>query len=95
MVYVNIPYVPENDKLDPSIVGKELGVLNISEDAKYEAFAAIFNKYPRGVSFTDIVEASLLQRALYQMGIPYRQSDEPDYKYDTFDGRAGGRSQNL
>lgn len=83
MVYVNIPYVPENDKVDPFLVGKELGVLNISEGAKYEAFAAIYNKHPRGVNFTNIVEASLLQRALYRLGIPFRQSDESEYKYET------------
>lgn len=82
MVYVNIPYVAENDRIDPLLVGKELGVLDISEDAKYEAFDAIYNKRPRGVNFTDLVEASLLQRALYRLGIPYRQSNEPDYKYE-------------
>ena len=83
MVYVNIPYVPENERVDPSLAGKELGVLNISEDAKYDAFAAIYNKYPRGVRFTNIIDASLLQRALYRLGVPFRQSDEPEYKYET------------
>ena len=82
MVYVNIPYVPENDKLDPSLVGRELGLLNISEGAKYEAFEAIYHKRPRGVSFSDIVEASVLQRTLYRLGVPFRQSDESDYKYE-------------
>jgi hypothetical protein len=82
MVYVNIPYVPENDKLDPSMVGKELSLLSISEDAKYEAFEAIYHKRPRGVNFTDIVQASVLARALHRLGVPYRQTNEPDYKYD-------------
>jgi hypothetical protein len=82
MVYVNIPYVVENDKLDRSAVSKELGLLNISEDARREAFAAIFNKRPRGVSFNSIVEASVLQRTLYQLGVPFRQSDESEYKYE-------------
>ena len=82
MVYVNIPYVAENDLIDPSLVGKELSVLNISEVAKHEAFEAIYNTRPRGVNFTDLVEASLLQRALYRLGVPYRQSNESEYKYE-------------
>ena len=82
MVYVNIPYVAENDRIDPSLVGKELSVLNISEAAKHDAFDAIYNKHPRGVSFTDLVEASVLQRALYRLGVPHRQTNEPEYKYE-------------
>jgi hypothetical protein len=82
MVYVNIPYVVENDEIDPAVVGKELSVLSISEDAKYEAFEAIYHKRPRGVSFTDIAEASELTRALHRLGVPFRQTNEPDYKYD-------------
>ena len=82
MVYVNIPYVVENDKLDRSMVGRELGMLNISDDAKHEAFAAIYNKRPRGVRFDSIVEAAVLQKALYRLGVGYRQSDESDYKYE-------------
>ena len=61
MVYVNIPYVAENDRLDPEVVGKELGILSISEDSKHEAFAAIYHKRPRGVNFTNLNEALLLE----------------------------------
>ena len=82
MVYVNIPYVVENDRLDPESVGKELAILNISEDAKYEAFAAIYHKRPRGVSFANTNEAMLLENALYRLGVPYRQTVESDYKYE-------------
>jgi hypothetical protein len=82
VVYVNIPYVVENDNLDRSVVGKELELVDISEDAKYEAFAAIYNKRPRGVSFTSLEEAHLLQRVLYRLGVPYRQTNESDYKYE-------------
>ena len=82
MVYVNIPYVVENDKLDRSMVGKELGLLNISENAKQEAFAAIYNKRPRGVSFDSVAEAAVLEKALYRIGVPYRQTNESEYKYE-------------
>ena len=82
MVYVNIPYVVENDRLDPEMVGKELEVLSISEGAKHDAFAAIYNKRPRGVKFDDPSEALQLQKALYRLGVPYRQTPESDYKYE-------------
>ena len=82
MVYVNIPYVVENDRLDPVMVGKELEVLSISEGAKYDAFAAIFNKRPRGVNFDNPSEALQLQKVLYRLGVPYRQTQESDYKYE-------------
>ena len=84
MVYVNIPYVIENDRLDPSRVGKELGVLPISEGAKHDAFAAIYNKHPRGVSFDNPSDAVLLQKALYSLGVPFRTTPESDYKYEVW-----------
>jgi hypothetical protein len=82
MVYVNIPYVVENDRLDPDFVSKELGLLNISEEAKSEAFAAIYHKRPRGVGFANLNEALMLQKTLYRLGVPYRQSAESEYKYE-------------
>jgi hypothetical protein len=82
MVFVNIPYVVENDRIDPSIVTKELKLLNISEAAKHDAFAAIYNKRPRGVNFEDVSQALELQKVLYRLGVPYRQTKESDYKYE-------------
>ena len=82
MVYVNIPYVVENDRLDPSVVQKELEQLSISETAKHEAFAAIYNKRPRGVDFDDPAQALLLEKVLYRIGVPYRKTMESDYKYE-------------
>ncbi|HYJ91762.1 MAG TPA: hypothetical protein VEV84_10660 [Pyrinomonadaceae bacterium] len=82
MVFVNIPYVVENDRLDPAVVGKELEVLSISEDAKHDAFAAIYNKRPRGVNFDNPRDALQLQNVLYRLGVPYRQTPESDYKYE-------------
>ena len=82
MVYVNIPYVVENDRLDRSAVAKALEELKISETAKYEAFEAIYHKRPRGVAFDDPTEALSLQKALYRLGVPYRATPESDYKYE-------------
>lgn len=82
MVYVNIPYVVENDRIEAHIAQKELEVLSISEAAKHEAFAAIYNKRPRGVSFDSPADAVLLQKALYRLGVPYRTTAESDYKYE-------------
>jgi hypothetical protein len=82
MVYVNIPYVVENVRVDSSVVGKELSALAINESAKYEAFEAIYHKRPRGVDFTDASEAAKLENLLYRLGIPFRRTNESDYKYE-------------
>jgi hypothetical protein len=87
MVYVNIPYIPENDRVDREIAARELQMLNIDEAAKQEAFDAIYNKRPRGVNFTDPQQAVRLQGALHNLGIPYRQSPESEYKYETYVSR--------
>lgn len=82
MVYINIPYVPENDRIDRSLTAKELKILDIGEEAKYQAFEAIYHKHPRGVNFESMEKAVLLQGALARLGVPYRQSTESDYKYE-------------
>jgi len=82
MVYVNIPYIAENDRIEAHITQSELQSLSISDSAKHEAFAAIYNKRPRGVNFDSPSEAILLQRALYRLGVPYRASSESEYKYE-------------
>jgi hypothetical protein len=82
MVYINIPYVAENDRIDRGLTEKELQLLNIGEGAKHDVFEAIYNKRPRGVYLEDKDEASRLQEALSRLGVPYRQSNEPDYKND-------------
>jgi hypothetical protein len=83
MVYVNIPYVVENDRIEAYRAQTELEALSISESAKHEAFAAIYNKRPRGVSFDSPSDAASLQRALYRLGVPYRVSSESEYKYES------------
>ena len=82
MVYVNIPYVVENDRIEAYITQRELEALNISEAAKYDAFEAIYHKRPRGVQFDRPGDAVLLQQALYKLGVPFRTTAESDYKYE-------------
>jgi len=80
MVYINIPYHVENDRIDRDTVIKEIQALNINEDAKYEAFEAIYNRKPHGVSFDekDLSEATELESVLKRLGIAYRQSEESE-----------------
>jgi hypothetical protein len=80
MVYINIPYVRENNRIDKNIAKKEIQLLEISDEAKLNAHAAIYNLHPRGVSFgNNLKEALLLQDALSRLGIPYMQSEESKY----------------
>lgn len=82
MVYVNIPYIPENDRIEAYIAQRELEALKISEGAKHEAFEAIYNKRPRGVQFNDPSQAVALTNVLYRLGVPFRTTQESDYKYE-------------
>ncbi len=82
MVFVNIPYYVENDRVDRAVAAKELKLLDISEDQRYEAFAAIYNIRPRGVEFSDPKKAFLLEGVLARLGIPFRQTPESEYKYE-------------
>jgi hypothetical protein len=81
MVYINIPYVPENNRIDKDLIEKELQSLDINEDAKHAAFEAIYNRLPHGVSFdeNDLKEAFQLEKVLSRLGIPYRESEESEW----------------
>lgn len=80
MVYIDIPYVPENNRIDKDLVKKELQMLNISDDIKSKVYNAIYNPKPRGVSFGDnLKEASTLQNILSRLSIPYRQVEDSEY----------------
>ncbi|HSK71919.1 MAG TPA: hypothetical protein VK892_09510 [Pyrinomonadaceae bacterium] len=81
MVYINIPYIPENNKIEKEFAKKEIQVLNISDGAKQSAFASIYNLNPRGVNFDgkNSAEASLLETALQKLGVPYRKSEQSEY----------------
>ena len=82
MVFVNIPYYAENDRVERRVAAKELELLDIGEGDRYEAFAAIYNKRPRGVRFDDPKKAILLEKALSRLGVPYRTTPESEYKYE-------------
>lgn len=81
MVFINIPFVEENKNIDTDIVKRALDSLDISEDAKYEAFQSIYNRQPHGVPFDDkdLNKAVLLENALAKLGIPYRQSEISEF----------------
>ena len=82
MVYINIPYVIENDRIDRGRTAKELRLLNIGDAVRHDVFDAIYNKRPRGVDLADKNQALQLQEMLSRLGVPYRQSNESDYKYE-------------
>jgi len=83
MVFVNIPYVPENDRIGRDRTKKEIEALDINDNAKQSAYAAVYNKRPRGVNFEnkDSVEAIMLEEVLHKLGIPYRRSEESEYRF--------------
>jgi hypothetical protein len=83
MVFVNIPYVPENNRIGRDLTKKEIEALDISDGAKQNAYAAVYNKRPRGVNFesNDSVEAIMLEDLLYKLGIPYRRSEVSEYQF--------------
>jgi hypothetical protein len=81
MVYIDIPYVAENNRIDKEIAKKEIEILDISDGAKINAYTAIYNLYPRGVNFSNknSIEALLLEDTLKRLGVPYRRSEESEY----------------
>jgi hypothetical protein len=81
MVYINIPYVPENNRINKDLAQKELQALDINDEAKQTAFKAIYNRLPHGVSFSekDLKEAFQLEKVLSRLGIPYRESEESEW----------------
>lgn len=81
MVYINIPYTPENNRINKDVAKKEIQLLDISDSAKQYAYTAIYNINPRGVGFNNqqSVEALLLEGALKKLGVPYRKSEESEY----------------
>jgi hypothetical protein len=79
MVYINIPYVPENDTIDKDLAMREIEPLAISDEAKWEAYKAIYHLQPRGVAFEDITEALQLESVLQKLGVPYRQTETSEF----------------
>jgi hypothetical protein len=81
MIYINIPYVPENNRIDKELAKKEIEILNINDGAKIDAYTAIYNLHPRGINFSykNSDEAFLLESVLKRLGAPYRRSEESEY----------------
>ena len=81
MVYINIPYVPENNRIDKVTTKKEIQLLDINAEAKLSAYDAIYNVMPRGVNFesNEMIQAVILQDALRKLGIPFMQSEKSKY----------------
>lgn len=79
MVYINIPYIPENDKIDKDLAIEEIQALTISDEAKWEAYKAIYHLQPRGVEFEDAAEAMQLETVLKKLGVPYRQTESSEF----------------
>ena len=71
----------ENDRIDRERLIKELGLIDISDEARHEAFEAIYNVKPRGVSLGETDNAVVLEfeSLLRSLGIGYRKTQEPDY----------------
>lgn len=80
MTYINISYVAENENIDRDTVINAIRSLDISEDAKYETYEAIYNVRPYGVLLDDkgADDAINLKRVLRRLGIPHRQSEMPE-----------------
>lgn len=84
MVYINIPYVPENNRINKNFAKESLRVLDISESVKDLAYTAIYNLRPRGVNIENqnSVDALLLEATLKKLGVPYKISELPDHNDD-------------
>ena len=81
MVYINIPFVSENNRIDKIRCKKEIQLLDINEEVKLNAYKAIYHLNPRGVNFNgeELIEAIILKDALRKLGIPFMQSEESKY----------------
>jgi hypothetical protein len=77
MVYIDIPYAVENQRIERGIVQEEIGRLKISDEAKLSTLAAIYNFKPRGVAFGagDMPQVKLLEEIFIRLGIPFRQME--------------------
>ena len=88
MVYINSPYFFENERIDRQAFIKELEHAEISEDARFTAYEAVYNRLPRGVNFefSETDQARELLTVLHRMRIAYRITAEPEYPADLHRG---------
>jgi len=75
MTFIKIPYVASNDAIDKQTIISGIKALNISEDAKYETFEAIYNKLPDGVLLDDSEPEEILNLEMFlrRYRIPHHQ----------------------
>lgn len=81
MLFIDIPFVAENKRIDRENTRKELAALELSQSIKDEAFEAIYNRKPLGITFedSDIKQAHLLERLLAKLGVPYRLAEVSEF----------------
>lgn len=81
MLFMDIPFVIENNRIDRETTRTELAALDISESVRNEAFEAVYNLKKRGISFEekDIKQAVLLERLFSKLGIPYRLAEVSEF----------------
>lgn len=81
MLFLDIPYVVENNRIEKEKVQRELALLEIDEKARNEAFAAVYNMRPRGVLFEnkDLRQAQMLEKVFSKLGIPYRLAEVSEF----------------
>ena len=82
MVYIDIPYAVENQRIDRGVMKEEIARLKISDEAKRITLAAIYSFKPRGVVFDagEMSQVRLLEDIFIRLGIPFRQMEnDPAY----------------
>ncbi len=78
MIYLEIPYVSENNRISRISAENEIQALTISDEAKSSVYEAIYHRHPGGVTFEDkeLKQVLLLENVLRRLGIPYRKVDQ-------------------
>ncbi|MCU1288565.1 MAG: hypothetical protein JWN60_794 [Acidobacteria bacterium] len=78
MLYIEIPYIDENNRIDRTSAQNEIQMLEISDEEKANVFDAIYHRKPNGVGFDskDLKEVMLLETALLRLGVPFRRIKE-------------------
>jgi hypothetical protein len=81
MLFLDIPFVAENKRVNKDNVQKELAALDIDETVRSETLAAIYNLKPRGVLFenNELRKAQMLEKVLSKLGIPYRLAEVSEF----------------
>ena len=77
MVYIDIPFAVENERIGRDVVKEEISRLAISDEAKRSTLATIYNFKPRGVAFenAELPQVKLLEAIFIRLGIPFRQME--------------------